>query len=745
MKTLFLATLDFIRRLSAAVPVLAVAALLSVAGSCSTTRVLQDGEYRLAKTEVHVSNDKKFNTGKIDPYIKQKPNSNLIFGWNPFINVYNWGGKSNSFFARLFRKIGTPPVIYEPDKVDASIENISRHLEYLGYYDSEVKSSIDVKRKNVKVSYDVTLGKRFPISDIHYHLPDNPEFTETFLPDTGRVLAKRGDFLSEETLEAESQRSAAKMRNAGYYGFTKNYFFFQADTLTHPGYAVLDYTINEYTRNETPKDAVSFRKFRFDEVTISHPESFKIREKVLRDLNTIRPGDLYNENTVNNTYNRLSSLSVLSGVNVDIRQSDTALVNADISLSTAKLQGLKLNIEASSNSSGLLGISPGLAFYHKNIFHGGEVLNLSFTGNFQFKPNSSTRSTEFGISAGIKFPRFVFIPVSRFRKSVPSTEVKASYNYQDRPEYKRNIISYSFGYTGSYKKLYFQFYPTQLNVVRMFKIDNTFLENVMKNTIAGSAYTDHFDFGAGGTLYYTTSTDVNPKNTYHYFKFQANEAGNVLSLFNPVMKKNADLNEHQIWGTSYSQYIRGEFTAGKTWVFGKNNKQAIATRFLIGAGHAYGNSKTIPFEQQFYSGGANSLRGWQARAVGPGCAQRDTVFVIPNQTGDMKIEANLEYRFGMFWKFNGALFFDAGNIWYLRNSGLSSFKDGRFASRNILGGIAADWGLGLRLDLNFILVRVDMGMVVRDPSKAPDQRWVGPSGWFRRDGFALHFGVGYPF
>lgn len=146
----FLATLDFIRRLSAAVPVLAVAALLSVAGSCSTTRVLQDGEYRLAKTEVHVSNDKKFNTGKIDPYIKQKPNSNLIFGWNPFINVYNWGGKSNSFFARLFRKIGTPPVIYEPDKVDASIENISRHLEYLGYYDSEVKSSIDVKRKRLK-------------------------------------------------------------------------------------------------------------------------------------------------------------------------------------------------------------------------------------------------------------------------------------------------------------------------------------------------------------------------------------------------------------------------------------------------------------------------------------------------------------------------------------------------------------------------------------------------------------------
>lgn len=738
--------MDHKKLLSAAFIALAAAVLLCTGQSCSTTRVLQDGEYRLTGTDVNVTNDRKFNTGKVEQYIKQKPNSNLIFGWNPFLNVYNWGGKSDSFFARLFRKIGTPPVVYEPDKVNASIENISRHLEYLGYYGSTVESSVEVKRKKVKVNYDITLGKRFVISDIHYHLPDNGEFREEFFADTGHVLVRKGGYLSEETLENESQRSAARMRNAGYYGFSKSNFFFQADTLGTPDEAVLDYTVNEYTRNETPKDAVPFRKFSFGAVSIIHPESLKIREKVLRDLNTIHPGELYDENTVNNTYTRLSSLSVLSGVNVDLRRADSSRIDADISLSTAKLQGLKFNLEASSNSSGLLGISPGLSYYHRNIFHGGEVLNLSATGNFQFKPNSSTRSTEFGISAGIRFPKFVFVPVSKFRKSVPSTEIKASYNYQDRPEYKRNIISYTFGYTGSYKKLYFQFYPTQLNIVRMFKIDSGFLETISKNTLVGSAYTDHFDFGAGGTLYYTTSTDVNPKHSYHYFKFQASEAGNVLSLFNPLMKRNDELGgERQIWGTSYSQYIRGEFTAGKTWVFGRNDRQALATRFLIGAGHAYGNSSTIPFEQQFYSGGANSLRGWQARAIGPGCSQRDTVFVIPSQTGDMKIEANAEYRFGLFWKFYGALFVDTGNVWYLRNGGAGSSDDAHFTMQNFIHGMAADWGLGLRLDLNFILVRVDMGMVVRDPSREAGQRWVGPSGWFRRNGSALHFGVGYPF
>ena len=723
----------------------AVAAALLAVSSCSTTRVLADGEYRLARTEVNVLNDKKFNSAKVYPYIKQKPNSNLIFGWNPFMNVYNWGAGKNTFFPRLFRKIGTAPVVYESDKVDASVENIARHLEYLGYYGSSVDSEVSVKRKIVKVSYNISLGKRFPVGDVTFVLPDTGEFAATFLADTGRVLVHRGDFLSEEVLETESQRSSAYMKNSGYYGFSKNYYFFQADTLSNPGFASLEYRINGYTRNETPKEAAPFRKFRFGDIDIIRPESLRIRDKILRDLNTLHPGDVYSETAVNNTYSRLSALSVLSGVNVDVRQADTNIVNAEISLSASRLQGLKFNIEASSNSSGLFGISPGLSYYNKNIFRGGEVLNLSFTGNFQFKPNSSTRATEFGISSGVKFPKFVFVPVHRFRKAVPSTEIKASYNYQDRPEYKRNIISYSFGYVGSYKKLYFQVYPTQLNIVRMFKIDPDFLETVMFNSIVRSAYTDHFDFGAGGTLYYTTSTDVNPKRSYHYFKFQLNEAGNVLSLFNPLIRKDNASGEHQIWGTSYSQYVRGEFAAGKTFVFGKNDRQAVATRFLAGVGIPYGNSSSMPFEQQFYSGGANSLRGWQARTVGPGTAVRDTVFVIPNQTGDLKLEANVEYRFGLFWKFNGALFADAGNVWYLKDNGFSSFEDGRLTASNFLRGLALDWGAGLRLDLNFILVRIDMGLVLHDPARERGHRWVGPAGWFSRDGFAVHFGVGYPF
>lgn len=438
-------------RIVSALCLVAIAVTLALTQSCSTTKSLAEGESRLAKNEIRVENDKRFKTGEIEPYIKQKPNSSFIFGWNPFLCVYNWSGHSNSFFARISRKLGTAPVVFDSTQISPSVDNIVRHLEYLGYYGSTVEASVKTNRKVSKVKYNVTLGKQYTINGIRYVLPESGVLDEDFCADTNKVLVKKGQFLSESLLEEESRRSATYFRKHGYYSLTKNNYFFSADTLTNPGEAFLEYRINEYTRNETAKDAVPFRKFYFNEIGINYPDNLKIRETVLRDLNLIHPGDMYDETVVNRTYSRYSALNILSSVNVAVKQSDTASVNADISLSASKIQGFKLNIEASSNSSGLLGISPGLSFYHKNIFHGGEVLNLSFTGNFQFKPNSSTRSTELGVSAGIKFPKFIFVPVQRFKKAVPSTEIKASYNYQNRPEYTRNIISYSFGYSGSYK------------------------------------------------------------------------------------------------------------------------------------------------------------------------------------------------------------------------------------------------------------------------------------------------------
>lgn len=717
--------------------------LAVVLTSCSTTRVLKNDEYRLTRNKIEVTNDKRFNTGSLAPYIQQKPNPSIIFGWNPFLSIYNWSNGNGKFWDKLVHKIGQAPVIYDADMVEGTIGNITDHLEYQGYYGSHVDADIKVRKKKVYVTYNVTLGKRFPIESIDFTLPERGEFRAAFLSDTSDITVGRGDFLSEALLETETERSSSSMRNLGFYDFNKNHYFFEADTITRPGRALLNLTVNEYTRNENPSDAVPIRRFYINKVDISYPKTLKIRDKVLKGLTVIAPGDMYSEDIVNTTYSRLSALRVFSSVNIGMTQVDTNLVDCSISLTQSKLQGFKVNLEASSNSSGLFGISPQLSYYHKNIFRGGELLNLSFMGNFQFMYDNPVRSNEFGVSAGLSFPSFFPLPYRYFKGAVPRTDFNISYNYQSRPEYTRNIISTSYGYSGSLKnRFFYQAYPIQLNIVRLFNLDSDFYDTLANDPFLRNAYQDHFDLGMGTTLYYTTNAENIPKSTYFYTRFQFDVAGNLLSAFNPLMDKDA-AGARMIWNTPYSQFVRGEISLVRTWVFGKNSGQSVAARLLAGAGYAYGNSRTLPFEKHFYAGGANSLRGWQARTVGPGLSKMDNSFVIPNQTGDMKIEANLEYRFDMFWKVAGAVFIDAGNIWTLRSSGSPKDDPSIFRLDTLGESIAANWGVGIRLNFGFLLLRLDMGMKVHDPAR--DHKWVRPDGWLKRDGYALHFGVGYPF
>ena len=716
--------------------IIAMTALIFMA-SCSTTRILQDGEYRLRKNKIEITNDKEFNPNVLTPYLKQK-----AVGWTPFMPVYNWTNGKNKVWDKMVQKIGVAPAVYDASLVDATITNFISHLEYLGYYDSDVESEIDLHGRKVNVTYKVTLGKRYPITDIQIELPKQGEFAGIFLTDTSAMTVRKGDFLSEASLAAESARSADFMRNQGFFTFSKNNYFFEADTLTVPGSALLKMTINEYTRNTSPSTASPIRRFYIDDVTISYPKTLKIKEKILLDLNTITPGSIYSADNVNQTYSRLSAIRVFSSVNVGMTQKDTNLVDCSISLAQSKLQGFKVNLETSVNSTGLLGISPQLSYYHKNIFHGGEWLNLSFMGNFQSKFNDDIRSNEFGVSGGLSFPKFFPLPYRFFSGAIPRTDINLSYNYQSRPEYTRNIISTSYGYTGNYRnRLFYQAYPLQLNIVKLLDLDEDFYESLANDPFLRNAYQNHFDLGLGGTVYYTTNSENIPKESFFYTRLQFDIAGNLLSAFKPLMAKDAN-GAGMLWNTPYSQFVRGEMTLGKTWVWGKKNGQSLATRLVAGAGHAYGNSTTLPFEKHFYAGGASSLRGWQARTVGPGTSPRDSSFVIPNQTGDMRLEANIEYRFDMFWKVEGAVFVDAGNIWTLQEHDKEAEKS-MFKWNTFGESIAANWGLGLRLNFGFLLVRVDMGMKIHDPAR--DQKWVNPGQWLRRDNYALHFGVGYPF
>ena len=704
---------------------IAYSAVLLLALSCSTTRSLAPDQSRLARNEVTFVSGGKLSLSEITPYIKQQSNARLIGDWSPLLGMYGWGG--------IFKKIGTEPVIFDSDVVNGSVDNIRTHLEYLGYYDAKVDAEISTKKQLTHVNYIIDLGERKTVSEIRYDIPEG-EFSDEFFSDIGNSLVQEGIYLSEDILEKESVRSAAYFRNLGYYDYNKSNYSFVADTVTVPGKTTLKYQI----RNSRP-----LQKYTIGEVSISHSSDVTIKPSILKNLNTLHPGDIYSEKNVNNTYSRLSSLKLFNSVSVEMNADDSSEVNCNIVLSESELKGFKANLELSSNSTGLFGVAPKLTFYHKNIFHGGEWLNVNLSGNFLFKlDKSNVRSNEFGVSTSLSLPRFVGLPYSAFKGGVlPRTEVKLSFNYQNRPEFTRNIASGSFGYTGSFNnRLRYQLYPLQLNFVRMLNISEEFIKVLIENPYMASSYISHMDAGVGGTIINSSYDELIPKGSYHSERISFDLSGNLLSALNKVLPVD-ELGQRTIFGSPYAQYVRAEINLARGISWGKNDGQTLALRLLTGVGFAYGNSTSMPYEKQFYSGGANSLRGWQARSVGPGFSQDYKLFAIPNQTGDIKLEANLEYRLKMFWKLEGALFADAGNVWNI----YADYQEQVFHFNDFYKAIAADWGAGLRVNLDYILLRFDAGFQIHNPSRPEGERWISPKDYFNTKAFAIHFGVGYPF
>lgn len=704
--------------------------------SCSTTKLVPEGSYRLLSNKV-VFEGEKLSPTEVTPYIRQQAKKGLIFGWGPGMSIYNWSNGSGQGINKFWETIGTAPVIFDPTQIEGSCTNIAKHLETIGYYGSKVTGEVEYSGRMAKVKYRVTPGKRYPIDRIVYEVPGG-EFGEQFRADSSNISVQVGDFLSEKALEAETVRGAGVFRNLGYYEFNKNFYTFEADTLS-------DVTTLYYRIRQEP------RVFHIGEVNIIHPAGIPFREPLLRKFNVIQPGALYNEHIINTTYSRLSALKVFNSVSVEMSPADSVTVDCDIRLSGLDQMGFKINLEASTNASDLLGFSPKLNLYHKNLFHGGEWLDLGFTGNWQWVPKTKISSSELGVTASLSFPRLLGISLRRMRgENIPRTEFKTSFNYQNRPEYKRILTSFSFGYNGQIGRDYFyQISPLQVSTVKLFEVDEAFLDKLFKYPYLWDTFEDQINAGVGVMFYHTTNSDVVPKTAYHYERLSLEASGNVLSLFNPILPTyDGIMKQHLLFGLPYKQYVRAELNLGRVFRFGWGDMQSLVLHMVAGVGLAYGNSASLPFEKQFYCGGANGMRGWQARTLGPGFAPLSDFFKIPSQTGDFKLEADIEYRFPSIWKLEWAVFAEAGNVWnlpFLRKDitdGLGGEVDE--SERFSLRSVAADWGLGLRVNLDFILIRLDVGFRIHDPARAEGDRWVKPRDWFHGSS-AIHFGVGYPF
>ncbi|MCQ2184000.1 MAG: BamA/TamA family outer membrane protein [Bacteroidales bacterium] len=732
-------------------PAILLASVLILAQSCSTTRVIGDRNYRLQSNHINILNGDRKNpvsVSDLSPYIKQK----VTVAWTPGYSIYNWQNGKGGKWDKFVSKLGKAPVIYDPSMVDRSCESIASHLEWMGYYGSKVEPRIDIHKKKVRVYYDVTLGKQFTISEFNITYPDGV-FGREMSRCLGDITIHEGDRLSTTNLENEMNRLTLQLRDNGIYNFNTSNIYFTADTLGMDGKsAKLSMDIREYPRGSTPADAREFRVYTMDSVSISLPLSMKFRDKRLSSFNLLKSGNTYSQSEISKTYNRLSGIRAFSSVNISTAETSDSTVSCNIRLSKSKPKGVEVGLEASLNSELLFGISPNLSFYNKNFFHGGEVFRASFMGNFQFKktgPKEYIHSNEAGMALSLSLPTFLLLPDRIFTgNNIPRTDFNLSYNYQGRPEYTRHIISASCGYSGYLghkQNIYYKFYPLQVNIVRISGADPKFIKSLESNPFLANAYHDHLDIGIQTVWTYSSARGPLASNTDHFYtRLSFDASGALISLFNNTMKTDAN-GMKCIWDTPYSQYLRGELTLGKTWTFGRTTNQAIATRLLGGIGYAYGNSKELPFEKHFYAGGAYSLRGWQARTVGPGSVPLNDSFVIANQTGDIKLEANIEYRIHMVWKLDGAVFVDAGNVWTMNETGTGGTSS-LLNSKTFLRSIAADWGIGLRVDMNFLVLRLDWGMRLHNPVPVDGPSgWVNPAMWVKKDGYAIHFAIGYPF
>lgn len=752
--------------------------------SCSATKFVPDGSYLLDEVKIHTDN-KEIKPSDMRLYVRQNPNSKWFSTIKTQLYVYNWSGRdSTKWFNRFLRKIGDAPVIYNESDAIRSQEEIAKAVQNLGYMGASVKRTTKTKKKKLKLFYEITSGKPYIVRTLKYDISDK-KIAEYLRNDSTQSMLREGMLFDVNVLDAERQRITDYLLCNGYYKFNKDYITYTADTARNTHQVDLTLHLLPYKTyvGDTPKEHFQYKINKINFITdydvlqssalssieindslhyngfpIYYKDKLYLRPKVLVDNLRFASGDLYDERNVQKTYTYFGRLSALKYTNIrffETQNGDSTQLNCYVMLTKSKHKSISFELEG-TNSAGDLGAAASVSFQHRNLFRGSETFMVKFRGAYEaisgLQPGYKNHNyTEYGVETSINFPNFLFpFLTSDFKRRIKATtEFGLQYNYQLRPEFSRSIASASWSYKWIQKQkiqhridlldisyLYLPWISSQFQEDYINKDkDNYILKyNYENRLIVRMGYNYSYN-SAGGTLVNNTITT----NSYS-IRAGFESAGNILYGISKMinMRKNKD-GEYAILGIPYAQYLKGDFDFAKNIII--DHRNSLAFHAGIGIAVPYGNAKVVPFEKRYFSGGANSVRGWSVRNLGPGSFAGDGNFM--NQSGDIKLDASIEYRTRLFWKFRGAAFIDAGNIWTIRE--YENQPGGVFEFDKFYKQIAVAYGLGLRLDLDFFVLRFDGGMKAINPKyKKAKERYPIIHPRFSRD-FAFHFAVGYPF
>ncbi len=762
--------------------------LVVMTTACSSTKHVPQGKLLLDKVKINVTDPHKdVEASQLANYLRQNANHRVLGGLKLQLALYNIAGRdSANWFNRWIKRVGTPPVIYDSALTVASADQLHMALSNRGFMNNVVTYQVeaDSAKRKARVNYDITLGEPYYIRSIDYDIPDE-DLRDIILADTARFTVHEGDLLNYNRLDEWRQNITENLRNHGYYAFNKEYITFMADTAA--GSKAVDLTLNSrdpyrndhmpyYTEHEpfyvrdvvyvTDYDPVEMHDAFWGADTVTLHSGIKIiegpdrylRHDVLDECNHIEPGQLYNAEAITRTYRALGRLNILKQINIDVRPlgevDGVLMVDAYVLLSPDKSQTVSVSLEG-TNSEGDLGFGVGLDYEHRNIFKGAEVLSAkakvsyeSISGNLSGLINNNY--SEYSTELGLTFPKFMFPFLKRSfkRKIQASTAFTVNFDYQARPEYTRIIAggSWRYQWTERSRRMAHTLTLVDVSVISVPKYNEEFFKRIT-NPLLFYSYQDHLIMRMGYNFYRTNKAEMNVLQMGRFqrnvFTIRANAetAGNLLYGLSHLTGQKADADgSYKAMGIRYSQYFKADADYSFTHYF--DHRQSVA--FHVGAGVAvpYGNSDVLPFEKRFYSGGANSVRGWGVRTLGPGSYDsNNNLSKFIYQCGDIRFDVNLEYRAKLFWVVELGLFMDAGNIWTIKN--YEDQPGGVFKFNKFYEQIAAAYGAGIRLDFKYFLVRVDMGMKAHNPASG-QEHWPLLHPRFKRDS-EFHFSVGYPF
>lgn len=757
---------------------LGVLFMAAILAGCGNIKYLNEGELLYVGGEVEVEGEdigrteRKYLVSNMEGMLRPRPNTSIL-GLRPQLWFYNIAGgeEAKGAINRWIRdNLGEPPVLFREVDLDYNASLIQGYAENRGYFNARAIPDSTEKNKKVTAEYTVDLRNRYHLKEVNFP-KDSIPLTVAIKKTEERSLLKEGDPYMLSVVRDERSRIDANLKEEGFYFFRPDYLLAQVDSTAGNHQVTMDLTLKEETPSRAkeqyrigniyiyPNYSISGDTIPitsavaepYENFTIINPErNFKpgLFERSL----LFEKGELYNRTDHNKSLNRLVNLGIFRFVNNQFKVVDTAenVLDAYYYLTPMQKKSIRLETIAKTNSANFAGTELNLSWSNRNTFGAAELLRISAFGAYEFQIsglNKGFNVFRLGTETSLTWPRIIApFNVPSQSAFVPRTRASLSYEYQAREAlYGLNSFRGTWSYLWKDNiRVEHRLDLMDINYVNPFNVTDLYRDQIALNPMLGRIIEEQLIFGPNYTYTFTNTMETRRK---HRFFYQGNIdlSGNVTGLITGADREGGDVKE--IFGVPFSQYVRLDNDVRHYLDMGPGLE--LASRVMVGAGLPYGNSRELPFIKQFFVGGVNSVRAFRARSVGPGTYFEEvppTTF-LPDQSGDLRLEMNTELRAKLFSIVEGAAFVDAGNVWLMNED---PNRPGAELTGDFLKELAVGTGVGIRLDLSFLILRLDLAFPIRLPYLPEGNRWVfdqidfSSSAW-RRQNLVFNLAIGYPF